>query len=128
MDFTNLAHVPGDYEDIIAATLGDNIERALRARVSPFSKMMAKARDNAVDGIHALIDADLNTRVGIEEAKRFQAQAVRYRDLVIWIHNALEEAGVADENLDQEETEEPAIEQLKEQLHGKSSVKPAPDA
>lgn len=128
-DFDDLAHMDGEEEALLQrALLGDHLERALNDPTSPFSAMMAKARDEYIAAVRALIQADLHSPDGLTDARRVQAHALRYQDLCRWISNAMDEAGRADEALaDVDGTEEPAIQELMEQRHGKRG-KPAFDA
>lgn len=125
-------HVESDVGDIAAAiVLGDNIERALLDRGSPFSMMMEKAREEFIAAILSLADpnqCDLNTEAGIRLARSQQANAQRYRDMCRFIAEALSDAGEADETAERAEEEgDDAVQQLKEQMNGKRA-QPAPDA
>ncbi len=121
------AHIESDLPSLIAAAeLGDRIERHLLDPKDPFSLMLDRARDEFIAATQALLDVDLHTSDGVEQARSLQATAKRYRDMCAWITDALEERAAAVEELDGEE-EEPAVEQLKDMLNGNRS-KPAPDA
>ena len=121
-------HLEDDLLPLVAqATLGDNIERALRDPASPFSAMMDRARSAYLAAVSALIDSDLHTPDGIELARGNQAEARRYQDLCRWIADALEAAGVADDALNANSEDDPEIQQLKDDLNGTRS-RPAPDA
>lgn len=121
------AHIESDLPSLIAAAeLGDRIERHLLDPKDPFSMMLDRARDEFIAATQALLEADLQTSSGLEQARRLQAQALRYRDMCAWITDALEEREAAAEAIDGEE-EEPAVEELKDILNGNRS-KPAPDA
>ena len=121
------AHLPEELELLIAVTLGDKIERALTDKTSPFARMMDNARAEYIAAVAQLIEVELHNTVGRAEASRLQAQARRYRDLCEWIGAALEQAGHAEDALDQDHDED-AVEQLKEQLNGPRTDKPAFDA
>lgn len=121
------AHIESDLPALIAAAeLGDRIERHLLDPKDPFTMMLDRARDEFIAATHALLEADLTTGPGIEQARSLQAAAQRYRDMCAWITDALENRAAATEAIDSE-VEEPAVEQLKDQLNGNRS-KPAPDA
>lgn len=121
------AHIESDLPALIAAAeLGDRIEKHLTDPKSPFSMMLDRARDEFIAATQALLDADLTTIDGIEQARSLQAKAQRYRDMCAWITDALEAREAAAEAIDDEE-EDPAVEELKDQLNGNRS-KPAPDA
>ena len=121
------AHIESDLPALIAAAeLGDRIERHLLDPKSPFSMMLDRARDEFVTATQALLNADLTTVEGIEQARSLQANALRYRDMCAWITDALEEREAAVEAIDGEQ-EEPAVEELKDMLNGNRS-KPASDA
>lgn len=121
------AHTESDLGPLIAAAeLGDNIERALTDANSPFSMMLDRARDEFLAATHALLDADLHTSSGLEQARSLQATAQRYRDMCIWITQALEARADAVDDLNGEE-EDAAVEELKDILDA-SRAKPAPDA
>ncbi|MEN6302261.1 MAG: hypothetical protein ABFD96_06010 [Armatimonadia bacterium] len=121
------AHIDSDLPALIAAAeLGDRIERHLRDPKSPFSMMLDRAREEFIAATSALLDADLTTVEGIELARSQQAKALRYKDMCAWITDALEAREAAAEAIDDEE-EDPAVEQLKDQLYGNRS-KPASDA
>lgn len=127
-DLDDLAHLPEDEEALLNATLGDELRKALDNPKSPFSQMMERARAEYTAGVLALIDADLHTKEGIADAIRVQAHATRYRDMCRWIRDALEKAALADAQLlETADVDEPAIEELMEQRHGKRG-KPAFDA
>jgi hypothetical protein len=111
---------------IVAATIGDNIERALRDQTSPFAAMMFKARKEFLAAQLSLLEADLHTTAGIEQARSLQAQAKRYADLCRWITDAWDDRERALDDIDGAE-EEPAVEELKD-MHDASRAKPAPDA
>ncbi len=120
-------HDQGDMPEILAAAeLGMRIERHLLDSKDPFTMFLDRARDQFINAAHALLDADLHTRDGIEQAKRLQAEALRYKDMCSWITDALEEREAAVEAIDGEE-EEAAVEELKDMIYGNRS-KPAPDA
>lgn len=121
------AHIESDLPALIAAVeLGHRIERHLLDPKDPFAMMLDRARDEFLSATQALLDADLTTTGGIEQARSLQAQALRYRDMCSWITDALENREAAVEALDGE-VEDPAVEQLKDQLNGNRG-KPAPDA
>jgi hypothetical protein len=121
------AHIESDLPALIAAVeLGHRIERHLLDPKDPFSMMLDRAREEFIAATHALLDADLTTVEGIEQARSLQATALRYRDMCKWISNALENREAAAEALDGEQ-EEPAVEQLKDMYNGNRS-KPASDA
>lgn len=121
------AHIESDLPALIAAAeLGDRIERHLLNPKDPFSMMLDRARDEFIAANHALLEADLTTVEGIEQARSLQATALRYKNMCAWITDALEAREAAAEALDGEE-EDAAVEQLKDQLNGNRS-KPAPDA
>jgi regulator of protease activity HflC (stomatin/prohibitin superfamily) len=122
----NIALSEEEREFIIAATLGDNIERACTDQTSPLAHLLARSRGEYSAAVLALIDTDLHDAKGISEATRLQAQARRYQDMCHWINDALEAAGQADEIL-ADDVDGEAVEQLKEQMNGKRD-KPAPDA
>lgn len=121
------AHTDSDLGPLIAAAeLGDNIERHLLDARSPFSMMLDRARDEFMAATQALLDVDLQTSSGIEQARSLQAQARRYSDMCVWITQALEEREDAVDSLNGEE-EEAAVEELKD-IQNASRAKPAPDA
>ena len=121
------AHIESDLPALIAAAvLGDRIEKYLTDPKSPFCMMLDRARDEFLAATEALLNADLTTVDGIEQARSLQATALRYRDMCSWISDALEARAAAVEAIDGEE-EEPAVEQLKDMLNANRS-KPAPDA
>lgn len=121
------AHTESDLGPLIAAAeLGDNIERALTDTKSPVSMMLERARDEFIAATLALLDADLQTSSGVEQARSLQATATRYRDMCIWITQALEARADAVDDLNGEE-EGAAVEELKDILNA-SRAKPAPDA
>lgn len=119
-------HLPEELDRLII--IGNRMVRDLDDRTSPFAQMMTRAQGEYVLAARALIDVDLMTGAGIAEARRLQAQARRYQDLCVWISNCLEEAGQAeDEDAEFDEHDEPAIEEMKEMMHGRRD-KPATDA
>ena len=121
------AHIESDLPALIAAAeLGDRIERHLLDAKDPFTMMLDRARDEFIAATQALLDVDLHTSDGIEQALSLQAKANRYRDMCAWITDALEERAAAVEAIDSEE-EELAVEELKDMMNGHRS-KPAPDA
>lgn len=121
------AHTESDLGPLIAAAeLGDHIERYLLDAKSPFSMMLERARDEYIAATQALLDADLQTSSGVDQARSLQAEARRYRDMCIWITQALEARSDAVDDLNGEE-EEAAVEELKDILDA-SRAKPAPDA
>lgn len=121
------AHIESDLPALIAAAeLGDRIERHLLDPKDPFSMMLDRARDDFIAATQALLDADLTTIDGIEQARSLQAKALRYRDMCAWITDALENREAAVEALDGEE-EDAAVEELKDMINVNRS-KPAPDA
>lgn len=120
-------HDAGDLPDILAAAeLGMRIEKHLLDPADPFSMMLDRARESFIRAAHLLLEADLHTSDGIEQARSLQAEARRYRDMCSWITDALEEREAAVQALDGEQEEE-AVEQLKDMIHG-NRAKPAPDA
>jgi len=121
------AHTEGDLGPLIAqAELGDRIERYLLDAKSPFSMMLERARDEFIAATQALLDVDLQTSSGVDQARSLQAEARRYRDMCIWITQALEARADAVDDLNGEE-EEAAVEELKDILDA-SRAKPAQDA
>lgn len=121
------AHIESDLAPLIAAAeLGDRIEKYLLDPKNPFAMMLDRARDDFIAATQALLDVDLATRDGIEQARSLQAQAKRYRDMCRYITDALEEREDAAETLEGEE-EDAAVEELKDLLNA-SRAKPAPDA
>lgn len=121
------AHLESDLQSLIAAAeLGDRIERHLLNAKDPFSLFLAKARTEFMSAAQLLLDVDLHTEDGVAEARRQQAIATRYRDMCVWITDALEQAGAAVEALEADGEDE-AVEQLKDQLNV-NRAKPAPDA
>ncbi len=120
-------HDQGDMPEILAAAeLGMRIERHLLDPKDPFTLFLDRSREQFIAAAMALLDADLITGDGIEQARRLQAEAQRYRDMCSWITDALEERESAIEAIDGEE-EEAAVEELKDMINGNRS-KPAPDA
>lgn len=120
-------HDQGDLGDILAAAeLGMRIEGYLLDPKSPFTMMLDRAREEFIDATLSLLETDLHTGSGIEQAMSLQAKARRYSDMCRYITDALEERESAVEALDGEE-EEAAVEQLKDMIYGPRS-KPAPDA
>lgn len=120
-------HDQGDMPEILAAAeLGMRIEKHLLDPQDPFTMMLDRAREQFISAAMGLLDADLITSEGIEQARRLQAEATRYRDMCSWITDALEEREAAVEAIDGEE-EEAAVEELKDMIYGNRS-KPAPDA
>lgn len=121
------AHTESDLGPLIAAAeLGDQIERYLLDPKSPFSMMLDRARDDFIAATQALLDADLQTSSGVDQARSLQAEARRYRDMCVWITQALEARADAVDDLNGEE-EDAAVEELKDILDA-SRAKPAPDA
>lgn len=121
------AHIDSDLGPLIAAAeLGDRIERHLLDPKSPFSMMLDRARNDFIAATQALLDVDLATRDGIEQARSLQAEARRYREMCAYITDALENREAAVEALEGEE-EDAAVEELKDLLNA-SRAKPAPDA
>lgn len=121
------AHIESDLPALIAAAeLGDRIERHLLDPKDPFTRMLDRAREEFIVATQALLDADLLTVEGIEQARSLQAKALRYRDMCAWITDALEEREAAAEALDGEE-EDAAVEQLKDMIYA-NRAKPASDA
>lgn len=121
------AHIESDLPALIAAAeLGDRIERHLLDSKNPFTLMLDRARDEFIAATQALLDADLTTVEGIEQARSLQAKALRYRDMCAWITDALEAREAAAEAIDDEE-EDAAVEELKDMLNANRS-KPASDA
>lgn len=121
------AHIESDLQSLIAAAeLGDRIERHLTNPKDPFTMFLDRAREEFIAASSALLDADLNTISGIEQAKSLQARALRYRDMCAWISDALEAREAAVEAINDEE-EDAAVEQLKDMMNG-NRAKPAPDA
>lgn len=121
-----------DLPELVAAVvLGEKIERALTDITSPFSMMIAKARAEFIEATLSLIDADkvdLSTANGVAQARSLQAKAHRYLTMCRWISEANADADEAETQIEEADAEgEPAIEELKEQFHGKRA-KPAPDA
>lgn len=120
-------HHEDDLRSLITmATLGDAIERAIAQPTSPFSAMLIKAREEFLAAHQSLLDCDLNTTAGIEQARSLQADARRYQDLCRWITDAWDDREQADETLNGGE-EEAAVEELKDLADG-NRAKPAPDA
>jgi hypothetical protein len=120
-------HDQGDMPEILAAAeLGMRIEKHLLDSKDPFTMFLDRARDQFISAATGLLDADLVTNEGIEQARRLQADAKRYSDMCAWISDALEEREAAIEAIDGEE-EEAAVEELKDMINGTRS-KPAPDA
>lgn len=116
-----------DISDLIATVaLGDAMERAVQEPTSPFGAMIIKARESFVDAQKALLETDLNTTAGIEQARSLQAEARRYMDLCRWITDAWDDRDQASEALDSGE-EEAAVLELMEAQNGQRA-KPAPDA
>lgn len=121
------AHTESDLGPLIAAAeLGDRIERYLLDPKSPVSMMLERARDEFIAASLALLEADLQTSSGIEQARSLQAEARRYRDMCRWITDALEERADAVDDLNGAE-EDAAVEELKDIIDA-SRAKPAPDA
>ena len=121
------AHTESDLGPLIAAAeLGDRIERYLVDPKNPVSMMLDRARDEFIAASLALLEADLQTSSGIEQARSLQAQAQRYRDMCRWITDALEERADAVDDLNGAE-EDAAVEELKDIIDA-SRAKPAPDA
>lgn len=121
------AHIDSDLGPLIAAAeLGDRIERHLLDPKDPFSMMLERARADFIAATQALLDVDLATRDGVDQARSLQAEARRYRDMCSYITDALESREAAVEALDDEE-EEAAVEELKDMLNA-ARAKPAPDA
>jgi hypothetical protein len=121
------AHLERDLHSLIAAAeLGDRIERHLLDAKDPFSLFLAKARNEFMAAVQHLLDVDLHTDDGVAEARRQQAIATRYRDMCIWITDALEARAAAVEALEADGEDE-AVEQLKDQMNV-NRAKPAPDA
>lgn len=121
------AHTESDLGPLIAAAeLGDKIERYLLDPKHPVSMMLDRARDEFIAASLALLEADLQTSSGIEQARSLQAEARRYRDMCRWITDALEERADAVDDLNGAE-EDAAVEELKDILDA-SRAKPAPDA
>lgn len=121
------AHTESDLGPLIAAAeLGDKIERYLLDPKHPVSMMLDRARDEFIAASLALLEADLQTSSGIEQARSLQAQARRYCDMCRWITDALEERADAVDDLNGAE-EDAAVEELKDIIDA-SRAKPAPDA
>ena len=83
--------------------------------------MMSRAQQEYVSAVRALVYETELPRI-----QSLQAQARRYEDLCVWINDAMEAAGVADDDL-ASETGDEAIEQLKDMQYGNRD-KPADDA
>lgn len=121
------AHIESDLSSLIAAAvLGDRIESHLRDPSDPLTMFLDRSREEFIAATQALLETDLTTRCGIEQARSLQAKAQRYRDMCAWITDALEERETAAEAIDDEE-EDAAVEELKD-LYNASRAKPAPDA
>lgn len=121
------AHLESDLGALIAAAeIGDRIEKYLTDAKSPFSMMLDRARDEFIAASLALLDADLQTSSGIEQARSLQATAKRYSDMCRWITQALEAREDAVIDLEGEE-EDAAVEELKD-MYDASRAKPARDA
>jgi hypothetical protein len=120
------AHDQGDLGEILAAAeLGMRIEQHLLDPRNPFSMFLDRAREEFIAATLSLLDADLATSAGIEQARSLQAKAQRYQTMCAWISDAMEERESAVQAIDGEEEEE-AVEQLKDQIYG-IRAKPAPD-
>lgn len=121
-------HHEDDEKPLIAmVALGDAVEQLLTDKMNPFQMMLSRARDAFLDAQISLLDADLNTRAGIERARSAQADARRYRDMCKWIVDCFDAREEAEDHLANGE-EEPAVEELKDMIHGERRAKPAPDA
>lgn len=119
---------PEDFELIAVSTLGDNIARLMSNRTSPLSMLLARASTEYAGALMALVEVPLQTAEGLAQATLLQAQALRYRDMCKWLRDSLEDAEDADARIAADgDGEDEAVEELKEQLHGKRD-KPAPDA
>jgi hypothetical protein len=121
------AHIESDLPSLIAAAeLGDRIERHLLDPKDPFTMFLDRARGEFIAATQALLDVDLSTGDGVEQARSLQAKAKRYADMCSWITDAMEERESAVTAIDGDE-EDAAVEQLKDMLNGNRS-KPASDA
>ena len=118
---------PEDLDLLAASALGDRIGYAITNKASPLAMMMARAREEYVRAIKALIDVPLQTAEGLAQATLLQAHAARYRDMCQWLLDGLDDAEAANTRLAEDQIEDEAVEDLKEQIHGKRN-QPAPDA
>jgi hypothetical protein len=126
---TEAAHVEDDIEGLIAAaTLGDNLERALTDPTSPMAAMLDRARDLFLLNITLFLDADLHTTDGLELARSQQAEARRYRDMCRWIGDSLEKREEAQDNLADLDVEETISDEMKDAYNGQRAKPAHPDA
>ena len=129
VEIRTLAHSQSNLGDLVtAAVLGDNIEAMLEDRTSPLTMLLEKARDDFLAAHTTLLEADLNTRDGLEQAKRLQRDALYYSTLCRYLAESMEERDRAIEAAASQDLEEPGAELLKDQIYGSRRAKPAFDS
>ncbi|MFT3987187.1 hypothetical protein [Aestuariivirga sp.] len=117
---TEATHLPEDYDPLIGmVVLGDNIERALMDETSPLAALLSHAREQMIAAIHGLLSADFSSQNGISDARRWQADALRYRDTCNWLGQALDNRDRAEETAADDELDgESSVQELREQMNG----------
>lgn len=103
---------------------GQSVEAMLENQGSPLVRLVARARADFLDAVHALLGADLSNEAGVTQARSLQAEARRYLDLVRYITAEQEDDTVYEtSDLSEEEIEE--ADQFEDLIHGKRRAKPA---
>jgi aminoglycoside phosphotransferase (APT) family kinase protein len=81
-----------DEESVFSAALfRTGIISELADQKSTLSFLIARTRKEAIDALAALMDVDLYNTIGLSDARRLQANARRYFELVSWLRDAAKE-------------------------------------
>lgn len=96
---------------------GEVLARDLKEGSSGLSVLLIQLREDASEAVQALIDADLFSDTGIEDARRVQARILRFTDLISLIDPLIEAA----RNAEDAGVIERSVEQLMEQMNGRQT-------
>lgn len=82
---------------VAKAALGNQIVKEFYSNGSAINLIFDKARTEAEIGLTVLSDSNLNTEEGLAQARTAQAHVHRYRDLIRWMDEAINEADQSDD-------------------------------
>lgn len=70
--------------------MGQRVAEALYVQKDPVLRhILAEAAECAAVAVQELVEVNFDHPEGVAEAKRLQSEAIRYRELVEWLHKAI---------------------------------------
>jgi len=72
-----------------AWSLGMNVAHEISIKGTALRMILQRAAEESAVAVMELVECDMNSTTGVERARALQSRAIRYRELVEWLHEAI---------------------------------------